>query len=383
MKNIITTLFIAILSISLYAQVPGIGQVPMGINYQAVARDASGAIIENGQVSIRFKILDGSATGTELFEEQHVTSTNQFGLFNAIIGSINTTNFSNIEWRTGDRFLKVELFESNSWQEIGTQQILAVPYATVAGNGKSVNVNGFESMNFYGENGNLNAIVGRTSLNDGGMSFRDENGVTKGLLSSNNGAGELVLKGNNGNNNVILGFNSAGGNYGRLTIHGTDGTQKINLGVNAGNVGFINTTGDICANGVVCANIKNFRMDHPTRPDKEIWYACIEGPEAAAYERGTAQLINGEVTIQFSEHFELVANPATMTVILTPNDASSKGLAAFEKTDKGFTVKELFNGTGNYSFDWESKCVRKGYEDFEVIRDKAEMQKMLGETPKE
>ena len=34
--------------------------------------------------------------------------------------------------------------------------------------------------------------------------------------------------------------------------------------------------------------------------------------------------------------------------------------------------KELFAGNGNYSFDWEVKCVRKGYEDYEVIRDEDE-----------
>lgn len=28
------------------------------------------------------------------------------------------------------------------------------------------------------------------------------------------------------------------------------------------------------------------------------------------------------------------------------------------------------NGTGSYEFDWEVKAVRKGYENYEVIRDK-------------
>ena len=32
-------------------------------------------------------------------------------------------------------------------------------------------------------------------------------------------------------------------------------------------------------------------------------------------------------------------------------------------------VKELMNGTGDFTFDWEVKCVRKGFEDYEVIRD--------------
>ena len=94
-------------------------------------------------------------------------------------------------------------------------------------------------------------------------------------------------------------------------------------------------------------------------PDKEIWYASIEGPEAAAYVRGTAKLVNGKAEIVFPEHFELVANPQTLTINLTPLDASSKGLAVISKTEGGFEIKELFDGQGNYEFDWEAKAVRK------------------------
>lgn len=122
--------------------------------------------------------------------------------------------------------------------------------------------------------------------------------------------------------------------------------------------------------GVVQADIKNFAMNHPLEPGKEIWYACIEGPEAAAYERGTAQLIEGEAIITFSEHFQAVSNPQTMTVQVVPLSADSKGLAVVEKTATGFKIKELFAGAGNYQFDWEVKCVRRGYEDYEVVREK-------------
>ena len=61
-----------------------------------------------------------------------------------------------------------------------------------------------------------------------------------------------------------------------------------------------------------------------------------------------------------------------MTVMLTPLSADSKGLAVINKHKAGFEVKELLGGTGNYEFDWEVKCVRKGAEDYRVIRDKSE-----------
>ncbi len=118
------------------------------------------------------------------------------------------------------------------------------------------------------------------------------------------------------------------------------------------------------------ADVKNFMMDHPSDNTKKIVYASIEGPEAAAYERGTAHLINGEAFISFSEHFEIVINSTTMTILTSPWDADSKGLAIIERNAKGFKVKELGGGKGNYKFDWEVKGVRKGYENYEVVRNK-------------
>jgi hypothetical protein len=124
--------------------------------------------------------------------------------------------------------------------------------------------------------------------------------------------------------------------------------------------------------GSVVAEVKNFRMDDPDNTNREIWYACIEGPEAAAYARGTGTLKKGTAEIKFDRHFEVLATPNTMTVVLTALSAKSEGLAVVKKTAQGFVVQELRKGKGNYSFDWEVKCVRKGYEDYRVYRDKSE-----------
>ena len=49
-------------------------QVPQAIPYQAVARDNSGNPIANQNISLRFKIHDGSAGGTVVYSEsQSVT----------------------------------------------------------------------------------------------------------------------------------------------------------------------------------------------------------------------------------------------------------------------------------------------------------------------
>ncbi|MEM7375632.1 MAG: hypothetical protein AAF587_43975 [Bacteroidota bacterium] len=171
-----------------------------------------------------------------------------------------------------------------------------------------------------------------------------------------NGAGTLQTRGANGIDNVRISTSSSGANNGKVTVLNASGTEKAGIIINAS------------GQGEVFGDTKNFRMRHPSQADKEIWYASLEGPEAAAYLRGSSTLINGRAQIEFPEHFRLIANAETMTIILTPLSLSSKGLAAVQKSEKGFLVGELADGKGNYSFDWEVKCVRKGYESYEVIR---------------
>lgn len=176
----------------------------------------------------------------------------------------------------------------------------------------------------------------------------------------NQGNGFFSAIGPNGQSNVLISSDGSSPNHGYVGVRNSAGSTKVRM--------YVDANGD----GIISKTISNFFMDHPHDPTKDIVYACIEGPEAAAYERGTATLIKGEAHISFSEHFEIVANHKTMTVILTPRSPDSKGLAAFEYTETGFKVKELFQGEGNYDFDWEAKAVRKGFEDYEVIRDKIE-----------
>ena len=127
---------------------------------------------------------------------------------------------------------------------------------------------------------------------------------------------------------------------------------------------YVNSSG----RGVVFGDVKNFRMSNPANPSEEIWYASLEGPEAAAYVRGTAQLVNGRATVRFPEHFRSVANAQGMTIMLTPHSAESLGLAAVDRSESGFEIQELMSGKGSYNVDWEVKAVRRGFEDYQVIR---------------
>lgn len=179
-------------------------------------------------------------------------------------------------------------------------------------------------------------------------------GTDNGTVSTYSPDGDILV-------NITTVTDNNNNTHGAVSIYDEGGTARGGLSFNNSN------------QSRVWADVKNFVMQHPQKSNKQIWYACIEGPEAAAYERGTAQLINGEAFIPFSETFGLVANPTTMTVNLTPLSAESMGMAVIEKRSDGFRVKELMKGKGNYEFDWEVKAVRKGFENFEVIRDKQEV----------
>ena len=136
MKKICTfllTVSIVLLACQSYAQ------VPQKINYQAVARNSSGALLASTNIAVRISIHDGSATGTTVYQERHTATTNTLGLFSFGIGtgSVITGTFAGIDWSTGNKFLQIELDPAGatSYIDMGTQELLSVPFALYAANG--------------------------------------------------------------------------------------------------------------------------------------------------------------------------------------------------------------------------------------------------------
>jgi uncharacterized protein (TIGR02145 family) len=121
----ILSFFAIALSINLCAQVPAL------IPYQAVARDAAGQPLANSNVNARFTIHDGIANGASVWQELQTVSTNALGLFTAQLGSIVSLN--NVNWAGGAKFMQVEVDLGSGFVEIGTLQMLSVPYALYSG----------------------------------------------------------------------------------------------------------------------------------------------------------------------------------------------------------------------------------------------------------
>jgi len=98
---------------------------PPGINYQAVARDGAGNPLVSTAVSVDFIIHRNSAGGPTVYSENQNTTTNLFGLFNLVIGSVDPATFSGIQWNTDSFFLEVQV----NGNFMGTTQFLSVPYS--------------------------------------------------------------------------------------------------------------------------------------------------------------------------------------------------------------------------------------------------------------
>lgn len=112
----------------------------------------------------------------------------------------------------------------------------------------------------------------------------------------------------------------------------------------------------------------NLVANHPTNPSMQIHYNVIEGPEVGLYVRGTTRLERGRATAVLPDHFAAVASAGSLTVQLTPRSPASKGLAAESLTVHELRIAELGRGTGEYDVDYFVQGIRRGREDFAVVR---------------
>lgn len=162
-------------------------QAPQKFNYQGIARSSAGVPLINKFISLRLSILDGGASGSVQYMETQSTTTNQFGLFNVAMGtgSIVVGTISSVAWSTGDKYLKVEMDPNggSSWVDLGTTQLLSVPYAmyamTPAGPQGPQGPQGIPGAGSL--NGTANKIIKFTSATVGGESQLYDDGTFIGV----------------------------------------------------------------------------------------------------------------------------------------------------------------------------------------------------------
>ncbi len=127
MKNIFTALATFLITAGVLAQ------VPEKMSYQAVIRDTQTNLVTSRSVGLQISILEGSSSGTPVYVETHVSTTNANGLLSIVIGegSIVSGNFAAISWASGTYFIKTETDPDGgtAYSISGTSQLMSVSYA--------------------------------------------------------------------------------------------------------------------------------------------------------------------------------------------------------------------------------------------------------------
>ena len=126
MKNLYLIIF-------LFIGIAASAQAPDKMSYQAVIRDASGALLKNQDVTIQFSIIQTSPAGTIVYREDHRATTNSNGLASIYIGTGNIAigSFSTIDWASGPYFLQTDIdpLAGASYVISSTTELVSVPYA--------------------------------------------------------------------------------------------------------------------------------------------------------------------------------------------------------------------------------------------------------------
>jgi uncharacterized protein (TIGR02145 family) len=166
-------LSIALTGINLIAQPPAL------IPYQAIARDAASNAVLNQNIGLRFSIHDQTITGTVVWQEAQTVLSNPLGVVVTSLGSV--SDLSTVNWAQGDKFLQVEMdiAGGTNYSDMGTQQMMSVPYALYAGTSGQLTSTGASSVNvgstsllgdtLYTQNGGYVIIPGISAANNGGL----------------------------------------------------------------------------------------------------------------------------------------------------------------------------------------------------------------------
>src|SRR6056297_3599341 len=196
---------------------------PTTFNYQAVVRDINGNLITDQQILLRLSIIDTDET--IYYEEEHQTSTNEFGQIELEVGdgTLISGDFESIPWESAQLLLNVDMSmdEGNTFTNLGQSPLLGVPYAFYsasgepgpegpAGNGiETVEDNGDGTLTFHFTDGStyITPNLAGPTLEDqpGNLIYHDSAGWV--------GTDAIKIAGSN----VAIGTNPA---ISRLLVHG-------------------------------------------------------------------------------------------------------------------------------------------------------------------
>ncbi len=251
MKIFTTILKSSFIAVAILFSLPSVfAQTPEKMSYQAVIRNTANTLVINQTIGMRVSVLQGSATGTEVYKEIYNPNptTNSNGLITVEIGTgiPLTGTFASINWSNGIYFIKTETDPTGgtNYSIVGTSQLMSVPYALYAKSGGtpswglSGNTGTNPATNFIGTADNNDVVFKRDNLSAGKLTTSNTsfgvgslNANTTGNFNTANGA-DALRSNTTGSLNTATGADALGSN-----TTGFDNTANGNSAL------FFNTTG--------------------------------------------------------------------------------------------------------------------------------------------
>ena len=209
-------------------------QAPEGINYQASARDANGDLITGTILAVRATVLSGVGGATQVYQETHSATTNDYGLFSIKIGrgAPVSGTFSSIDWGADEYHVQIEVdADGNGYVDMGKTQMMSVPYALYAktsGSAGATTLDGLTDVNVSGVTTNQilswNGTEWVPITTSGGTVYNAGSGLTlTGTTFSNTAPDQTVTLSGSG-------ATAVSGTYPNFTITSTDNNTTYSAG---------------------------------------------------------------------------------------------------------------------------------------------------------
>jgi hypothetical protein len=240
--------------------------VLQGFSFQGIARDNAGNELVNKSLTMKLAVVSDSAKGPVQWEETHNVITNQYGIYNLTVGQGASTgigaksSFREMDWGSAYHFLKVSINFGTGLLDMGTMQLIPVPYALYAeksGEGALGEVKMFALS--------LSGAVTREALQAKGWAICDgtstnSQGILNAVITTTPDLKHRFIQmSNDGSSGTIGGSASSSHNHASATYNGygmagspfgsTSGPSKYLQGSSSGSSG--HTTYDLTSSTTV------------------------------------------------------------------------------------------------------------------------------------
>jgi hypothetical protein len=285
-----------------------------------------------GQVLISGSVVDGSSVGLEIggpirLKSSRNAANNTRGIdsMSAKIGVSSTNNRQELQiysggdaYSTGSRGSGIQMYGTDDSQHASNLVILTGPpdegNARIIASGGTGTTGYLSGTTTYTRtNTDTRVTIGNSmwdwvdEKNDTGLLNLKDPSNRPAIYSTSSGATDGTSYGT-----IAV---ETGQNFGVGHWSGSSYTNRLSI-ISNGNVGIgtTNPSSKLQVVGSFAATTKSFVIPHPTKPEKQLAYGSLEGPEYGIYFRGRSQ----SSVIELPEYWTGLVDENSITVNLTP-----------------------------------------------------------------